>query len=78
MHDVTAYAADFMAFCNDCSPKMAKAYDTSTKRLARLIKKYRAEGMTDLQIGVMIGYTAQHQPGVVAALAMLAEIEDVG
>lgn len=55
-----------------------KNYDLSVKRMTATIRKMRKGGLSDLEIGIMIGHQLadRDMPGLYVALAVVAEAED--
>jgi len=46
-------------------PKLREAYEATAKRCRRLVNRWRNEGITDMEIGVLLGgYFAQFGPNM--------------
>jgi hypothetical protein len=60
------------AFMDD-NPKMRKAYETTAQRLTRQIAKLRKEGLSDIEIGVIVGSHVNTQPELVFTILILRE-----
>jgi hypothetical protein len=64
------------AFMDD-NPKMRKAYETTAQRLTRQIAKLRKEGLSDIEIGVIVGSHVNTQPELLFTILILRDFGEV-